>query len=98
FKMDELYLQHIKEEYEIALESKKAELITFDYEDVTIDSVFDCLVTQVWKGQVPERAHVIASDILSLKPAVYMTYMTSQAYTIENDDLLSSIEAVTKGE
>lgn len=77
-----------------AIESKKDELILLGYEDVTTKLIIDCLMQSVWKKGMPHKIHNIVQDIFSLKPSVYMSFMTTTAYSLD-DDLLSSINAVT---
>lgn len=77
-----------------ALESKRQELISLGYEDVTAQLIVDCLLDSVWKNNRPSQIHKIVQDILNLKSAVYMTFMTTRAH-MADDDLMSSITTIT---
>lgn len=77
-----------------ALQSKKNELISLGYEDVTIELIIDCLFKNSWKIKAPDKIYKIVQDILNLKPSIYMNFMTTTAYSLD-DDLMSSITAVT---
>lgn len=86
--------EHLIQQALPALQSKKSELISLGYEDVTIQLLIDCLTAHVWKKKRPNKIHKMVQDILNLKPSVYMTFMTTTTYTLD-DDLMSSITAVT---
>lgn len=80
-----------------ALESKLNELNSLGYEEVTIKQIIDCLLQNAWKRNIPNKIHIVVQDILSLKPSIYMSFITTGTYSME-DDLMSSIHAVTNNE
>lgn len=77
-----------------ALQSKKSELISLGYEEVTVKLIIDCLLKNSWKEERPNKIYKIVQDILNLKPSAYMSFMTTKAYSLD-DDLMSSITAIT---
>src|SRR5690625_1737405 len=83
---------HLLEKASPAIESKKNELHSLGYEDVTNDLVIDCLQMMIWKKNRPNQIYKIVQDILNLKSSTYMSYISSKTYV--DDDLMSSITAV----
>lgn len=78
------------------IDSKKDEFHFLGYTSVTPNDIWDCLLHNVWKGNPEKRLHEIVQDIFHLKPQTFMSYLTLQTY--QDEDLLQSIEALTKGE
>lgn|SRR5690606_36787873 len=78
-----------------ALESKQSEFKLVGYTDVTQDEIWSCLEEKVWKGNPKKRLHEVIQDIFHLSPSTYMNFMTVNVLQIEDDDLMTSIEALT---
>lgn len=76
----------------MVLDSKVEELILMDYPNATRESVWNCLVEKVWKGNPEKRLFQIVEDILHLSASKYMSYLTMQSY--QNEDLMASIAAI----
>ncbi len=81
-----------------ALESKESEFKLVGYTDVTQDEIWRCLEEKVWKGNPKKKLYEVIQDIFHLPPSIYMNFMTVNALQSEDDDLMASIEALTKGE
>lgn len=96
--MEEKTIQEWKSFVIPALLSKQGEFKLIGYSDVTTEEIWQCLKTRVWKGNPPKRLHEVVQDIFHLPTATYMSYITVNALQVDDDDLLSSIQAVTKGE
>lgn len=75
------------------IDSKVNELIVMGYSKVNREEVWSCLKKKVWKGNPEKRLHEVVQDILHLRPHVYMSYLTMNAY--QDDDLMASIQALT---
>lgn len=76
------------------LESKVQELLLMGYSQATSDDIWRCLQDRIWKGNPTKHLHEVVQDIFHLKAAVYMNYLTLNAY--QDDDLMTSIAALTK--
>ncbi|ASN05124.1 hypothetical protein CFK40_08915 [Virgibacillus necropolis] len=77
-----------------ALESKKSEFQLLGYSSASTEEIWNCLVQKVWKGNPPKRVYEVVQDIFHLASNIYLSYLTVKAY--EDDDLMASIQAVTK--
>lgn len=86
-----------KKEITDILASKVNEFHLLGYDKATKDSIWDCMKTEVWKGDPKLFLFEIIADIFRLKPNVYMNYLTKATY-VEDQDLMKSIAAVTKSE
>lgn len=78
----------------MVLDSKAEELILMDYPNATRESVWNCLVEKVWKGNPEKRLFQIVEDILHLSASKYMSYLTIKSY--QNEDLMASIAAISE--
>lgn len=81
-----------------ALNSKEFEFKMMGYKDISTDDIWECLFEKVWKTKQEFTLHQVVQDILHLPIHTYMSYLTLSAYHIDNDDLMMSIQAVTKNE
>lgn len=81
-----------------ALESKQSEFKIMGYKDITTNDIWNCLIEKVWKKDEQMNLHQVVQDILHLPTSVYMSYLALSAYHVDNDDLMKSIQAVTKNE
>jgi len=75
-----------------ALDSKVGELRLMGYSQATREDVWKCLIEKVWKGNPEKRIHQVVQEIMHLKSAVYLSYLTF--YSQQNDDLMASITAL----
>lgn len=94
--MEKKTVEEWKDRVEEIIESKKEEFHSLGYTSVTVDDLWDCLLHSVWKDQTKMRLHEIVQDIFQLKTQTFMNYLTMQTY--QDEDLLQSIEALTKSE
>jgi len=81
-----------------ALQSKQNEFKLVGYSDVTKEEIWQCLEAKVWKGNPTMRLHEVVQDIFHLPTSTYMSFITVNALQTNEDDLMSSIQAVTEGE
>ncbi|KIL44527.1 post-transcriptional regulator [Jeotgalibacillus soli] len=64
-----------------ALESKEQELLLLGYDTVTMNELWDYLVSKKWKKRTGDfLLHEMVSDILSIKPGDFMNYTTQKEY------------------
>lgn len=77
------------------LESKVNEFHLLGYDKATKQSIWTCLEAGIWKENPELYVSRVVGDIFELKPNTYMNHLTFQTYG-DNDDLLKSIEALTK--
>ncbi|QDP40717.1 post-transcriptional regulator [Radiobacillus deserti] len=77
------------------LDSKVNEFHLMGYSRASREDVWKCLSKKVWKGNPEKRLHEVVGDILHLSSAVYMSYLTVEAYQ-EDEGLLESIAALTR--
>jgi len=78
-----------------ALKSKQSEFKLIGYTEVTIEELWRCLKERVWKGNPEKRLHEVVQDIFHLPATTYMNFITVDAMKVEDDDLMSSIQALT---
>ncbi|MBO1003416.1 post-transcriptional regulator [Pseudogracilibacillus auburnensis] len=78
-----------------ALKSKQSEFKLIGYSDVTVDEIWRCLESKVWKGNPTKRLHEVIQDIFHLPATTYMNFMTVDALHADEADLMSSIQALT---
>ncbi|MEI3605810.1 post-transcriptional regulator [Pseudogracilibacillus sp. SE30717A] len=79
-----------------ALESKQSEFKLIGYPEATLEEIWKCLEEKVWKGNPQKKIHEVVQDIFHLPATTYMSFMTIKALQVEDDDLMASIEALTK--
>lgn len=94
--MDRRPVEEWKERVQEIVESKKEEFHSLGYTSVTVEDIWECLLHSKWKDQPEKRLYEVVQDIFQLKTQTFMNYLTMQTY--QDDDLLQSIEALTKGE
>ncbi len=75
------------------IESKVDELRLFGYGDVTTETVWNCLLTKVWRKEKVMKLHEVVEDVFHLSGHLYMSYIKMETY--QSDDLMASIAAVT---
>ncbi|WP_202080185.1 post-transcriptional regulator [Caldalkalibacillus salinus] len=73
----------LRERVDTVLRGKAEELHLLGYDAVTTDDIWAC-VTSKYKREWP-MFHQIVNDIYTLKPAILMNWLTTQAYKGEID-------------
>lgn len=96
--MGEKTIQEWRQIVDPALKSKQGEFKLIGYSEVSIEEIWRCLEEKVWKGNPKKKLHEVVEDIFHLPPATYMSFMTVNALKSDEDDLMSNIQALTKGE
>lgn len=97
--MEEKTVEQWKREIMPALKSKRSEFKLVGYEDVTEEMIWECLREKVWKGNPKKRLHEVIQDIFHLQATTYMNFVAIEALQVdEDDDLMSSIQAVMQSE
>lgn len=91
-------VQEWKKEVEPALRSKQGDFKIIGYAEVSKEEIWQCLEEKVWKGNPEKRLYEVVEDIFHLSTATYMSFMTVNALKVDDDDLMSSIQAVTESE
>lgn len=86
-----------KKEISEILASKVDEFHLLGYDKATKESIWGCLVKQVWKGDPELFLFEVVADVFQLNPTTYMNYLTLNTYK-ESDDLMASIQALTQAE
>ncbi|SEA94844.1 Post-transcriptional regulator [Thalassobacillus cyri] len=85
-----------KSEIFAVLESKAIEFQLMGYAGSTPENIWKCMTDKVWKGNPEKRLYEVVQDIFHLNTALYISYLTVQAY--QDDDLDMSISALVKHE
>ncbi|AMA72160.1 MULTISPECIES: post-transcriptional regulator [Aneurinibacillus] len=70
----------LDEQLAYVCEIKAQEFAMLGYEDITIEEIWEC-VSEKYKEMPP--LYKIVNDILSLKPGLWMNWMTMRAYREE---------------
>ncbi len=78
-----------------ALSSKRNEFKLIGYKNVTEDEIWQCLEKKVWKGNPVKRLYDVTADVFHLSAGTYMSFIRIGALQMEDDDLRSSIQALT---
>ena len=60
------------------LQSKMEEFHLLGYNQVSVDEVWECVLSK-YKGNLPSL-HQLVNDILSLKPTAFMNWLTMNAF------------------
>ncbi|WP_035512476.1 post-transcriptional regulator [Halalkalibacillus halophilus] len=77
-----------------AMNSKIDELEMLGYERPTKKELWECLEAKVWRKEKEKTLHQVVQDVLHLKDAIYMSYLTVEAQK-QDDNLMESIQALT---
>ncbi|MFG6114211.1 post-transcriptional regulator [Halobacillus sp. MO56] len=85
-----------KPEIFAVLESKAIEFQLMGYSGSTPEDIWKCLTKKVWKGNPEKRLYEVVQDIFHLNTALYISYLTVQAY--QDDDLDMSISELVNHE
>ncbi|WP_028783324.1 post-transcriptional regulator [Thalassobacillus devorans] len=85
-----------KPEIFAVLESKAMEFKLMGYSGSSPEDIWRCMTEKVWKGNPEKHLYEVVQDILHLNTALYISYLTVQAY--QGDDLNKSISALVKHE
>src|SRR5690625_35064 len=96
--VEEKTIQEWKSIVTPALFSKQSDFKLIGYSEVTMEEIWSCLEEKVWKGNPTMRLHEVVQDIFHLPTATYMSFITVNALKVDEDDLLSSIQAINEGE
>ncbi|WP_440895964.1 post-transcriptional regulator [Amphibacillus sp. Q70] len=91
--MNERHIEDWKPVIKEVIESKAKELTLLGYGEVTPETVWDCLLTKVWRKETKLMLHQVVEDVFHLSGHVYMTYLTMETY--QSDDLMATIAALT---
>lgn len=95
-------VQEWKDEVRIVLESKRNEFESFGYQEITIDSIWQCLIERIWEKDEQKRLYEVVQSILQLPIHTYMDFLALHLLhqkPIETDDeLMESIQAVMNRE
>lgn len=83
-----------KNDVDVYLKSKKAELKMIGYQDVSLDEIWECLHTFVWKDHAEKQLHEIVQDILQLTHDDYMNYLQLIAIKADKTDMMDSIQSL----
>lgn len=94
--MEKKPIQEWKSYIQPALKSKQSEFKLIGYEEVTEDEIWRCLEDKIWKGNPEKRLYEVIQDVFHLPANTYMNYIQIGALHVEEDDLMSSIQALTK--
>src|SRR5690625_390336 len=89
-------VQDWKSHIQPALISKQSEFRLIGYDEVTEEEIWQCLKDKIWKGNPEKQVHEVIQDIFHLPVNTYMNYIQMDALQVKEDDLMSSIEALTK--
>ncbi len=92
-------IRHVEDwrpEVQEVLQSKVDELKLLQYDGVTHEELWECLLQKVWKKEKQLRLHQVIQDILHLSGNTYMSYLTVQAQ--QESDLFTQIEALQSNE
>lgn len=81
-----------------ALSSKQGEFKLIGYAEVSKEEIWRCLEEKIWKGNPKKLLHEVVEDIFHLSPTTYMSFITVNALKVEDEDIMSSIQALTKKE
>lgn len=100
--MDIRPVEKWKEEVKIVLESKRTEFETLGYQDISADSIWHCMIENVWKNDEPKRLYEVVQSIFQLQIHTYMDFLALESLhkqkTETDDELMASIHAVMQQE
>ena len=91
-----------RDEVAIVLKSKQSEFEMLGYKEITVDSIWHCLVENIWKENKQKRLYEVVQSIFQLQIHTYMDYLALDSlHTLSketDDELMASINAVMKRE
>ncbi|GAF65898.1 post-transcriptional regulator [Alkalihalobacillus trypoxylicola] len=83
--MEKQQFEAWREVVEPALQSKVDEFHLLGYERVTDQEVWECLMYQLRKSKEFMHLNQFVNHLLSLKPQIYMNWLTIQSYQEPTD-------------